>query len=93
MSKKYFDEIVLTDEEKQDAIYWITSLNTSMDIITRPLPKTITKEQAQAFYDGICHAFADGKVLEHLWRVAISDKYNVDYAVGFDNGRLFMDEE
>jgi len=92
MGKKYLEEIKLTEEEKQDAVYWITSLNTSMDIITRPLPKTVNKEQAEAFYNGICHAFADGKVLEHLWRVAISDKYGVDYAVGYDNGVLFIEE-
>lgn len=93
MAKKYLDEIVLTEEEKQDAVYWITSLNSAMEIITRPLPKTVNKEQAQGFYNGICHAFADAKVLEHLWRVAISEKYNVDYAVGYDTGRLFIEEE
>ena len=88
MEKKYL-EIELTEKEIQDAIYWITAMNTANEIITRPLPTVINKEQAQAFYDGICHALADAKVLEHLWRCEISKKYNVDYAIGFDNGKLY----
>lgn len=91
MSKNYL-EIELTEEEIKDAVYWITALNTTMDIITRPLPTVINKEQAQDFYNGVCHAFADAKVLEHLWRCEISKKYNVDYAVGFDNGKLYTED-
>ncbi len=91
MAKKYLS-IELTEEEKQDAIYWITAINNSMGIITSPLPAVITKEQAQDFYNGVCHAFADAKVLEHIWRVEISKKYGVSYQIGFDDGKLFYEE-
>lgn len=91
MEMKYLS-IELTEEEKQDAVYWLTAINNTMKLITSPLPMVINKEQAQAYYDGICQAFADAKVLEHLWRVNIAQKYDVDYAIGYDGGKLFYYE-
>ena len=91
MSKKYLS-IELTEEEKQGAIDWITTLNSAMNIITSPLPVNFTKEKAEKFYDDVCKSFAEGKVQEHLWRCNISKKYGVDYAVGFDSGVLYYEE-
>lgn len=91
MARNYLS-IELTEEEKRDAVEWITALNNAMGIITSPLPTTFNKEKAQSFYNDVCQSFADGKVLEHLWRCNISKKYNVNYAVGYDDGVLFYEE-
>lgn len=92
MSKKYLS-IELTEDEKNKAIEWITALNTAMNIITSPLPITYDEEKVRDFYKNICQSFGEGKVLEHLWRCEISKKYNVDYAVGFDSGVLYYEED
>lgn len=91
MAKKYLS-IELTEEEKKGAAEWINAINSAMDIITSPLPTTFDKERAQSFYNGVCQSFADGKVLEHLWRCHISKKYDVNYAIGYDDGVLYYEE-
>ena len=91
--KNYLSGIELTEKEKQGAVEWINILNTAMDHIRRPLPITMSEDEVRLFYEQLCSNLVKGKILEHIWRVGLVKKYNVDYAVGYDNGLLYTEGE
>lgn len=84
--------VQLTESEKLDFIYVITSLNTVHDYIVRPLPVDMDIKRVEEYYEGLMKKQKEAKVQEHKLRCEISKKYGVPYAFAFDDGRILLDD-
>ena len=84
--------VKLDVEDKLDFIYVINSLNIVHDYIVRPLPKDMSKEKVEEYYEGLMKKFKEAKVMEHELRCKFSDKYNIPYDFGFNDGEILIDD-
>lgn len=83
----------LSEDEKTDALYIITSLNTSLEYLRTIQDFSILDEQQMAdYWEGICDAFIEARMNEYKWRKEISQKYEVPYTFISRNGDLLIDE-
>ena len=83
----------LSEDEKTDALYIITSLNTSLEYLRTIQDFSILDEQQMAdYWAGICDAFIEARMNEYKWRKEISQKYEVPYTFISRNGDLLIDE-
>lgn len=83
----------LSEDEKADALYIITSLNTSLEYLRTIQDFSILDEQQMAdYWAGICDAFIEARMNEYKWRKEISQKYEVPYTFISRNGDLLIDE-
>ena len=84
--------VELTESEKLDFIYVITSLNTVHDYIVRPLPVDMDLQRVEEYYEGLMKKQKEAKVQEHKLRCEISKKYGIPYAFAFEDGRILIDD-
>lgn len=83
----------LSEDEKTDALYIITGLNTSLEYLRTIQDFSILDEQQMAdYWAGICDAFIEARMNEYKWRKEISQKYEVPYTFISRNGDLLIDE-
>lgn len=83
----------LSEDEKTDALYIITGLNTSLEYLRTIQDFSILDEQQMAdYWTGICGAFIEARMNEYKWRKEISQKYEVPYTFISRNGDLLIDE-
>lgn len=83
----------LSEDERTDALYIITSLNTSLEYLRTIQDFSILDEQQMAdYWAGICDAFIEARMNEYKWRKEISQKYEVPYTFISRNGDLLIDE-
>lgn len=85
--------IHVTEQERMDFSFMLTSLNTAMEFITKPIPMDTTEEQLEEYYDGLMKYFKEAKIKEHHLRCAFATKYNVPYEFSFDNGAILIEKE
>lgn len=82
----------LTENERTDAMYVITGLNTSLDYLrTIQDFSALTEEQMAEYWAGICDAFIEARMQEFKWRKDISERYGVPYTFVSRNGDLLVD--
>lgn len=83
----------LSEDEKTDALYIITGLNTSLEYLRTIQDFSILDEQQMAdYWAGICDTFIEARMNEYKWRKEISQKYEVPYTFISRNGDLLIDE-
>jgi len=84
--------VQLTETEKLDFIYVLTTLNTVHNYIVKALPVDLPMERVEDYYEGLMKKFKEAKVEEHRLRCEYSKKYNIPYDFGFDDGRILIDD-
>jgi hypothetical protein len=83
----------LNENEKTDAMYIITSLNTTLEYLRTIQDFSALNEQQMAdYWAGICDAFVEARINEYRWRKEISQKYEVPYTFISRNGDLLIEE-
>lgn len=84
--------VQLTENEKLDFIYVLTSLNTVHDYIVRPLPVDMDLQRVEEYYEALMKKQKEAKVEEHKLRCEFSKKYNIPYNFAFNDGRILLDD-
>lgn len=83
----------LNENEKTDAMYIITSLNTALEYLRTIQDFSALNEQQMAdYWAGICDVFVEARMNEYKWRKEISQKYGVPYTFISRNGDLLVEE-
>ena len=83
----------LNENEKTDAMYIITSLNTALEYLrTIQDFSTLNEQQMADYWAGICDVFVEARMNEYKWRKEISQKYGVPYTFISRNGDLLVEE-
>ena len=70
----------LNEDEKTNATYIITGLNTALDYLRYVQDfSNLTESQVREYWEGICDVFIEMRLNEHNWRKEISQKYELAY--------------
>lgn len=82
----------LNEDEKVNAMYIITGLNTSLDYLRYIQDfSQLSDEQVKEYWEGICDVFIEMRINEHKWRKEISQKYELPYNFISRNGDLLIE--
>ena len=83
----------LTEEERKDASYIITGLNTTLNYLkTIQDFSSLNEDQMKQYWEGICDVFIANRMEEYKWRKDISEKYDLPYTFISRNGDLLIEE-
>lgn len=83
----------LTETERFDFEYVLTSLNSTMEFVTRPLPIDTPIEVVSEYYDGVMARFKEAKVSEHILRCRYAKKYDIPYDFLYREGDILIAED
>lgn len=78
----------VSEKERLDFNYVLIGLNTTMEYITKPLPKDMLMSQVDEYYSALMEAFKEYKMKEHKLRCEFSDKYHVPYDFAYNDGEI-----
>ena len=82
----------LNEDEKTNATYIITGLNTALDYLRYVQDfSNLTESQVREYWEGICDVFIEMRLNEHNWRKGISQKYELPYTFISRNGDLLIE--
>ena len=82
----------LNEDEKVNAMYIITGLNTTLDYLRYIQDfSQLSDEQVKEYWEGICDVFIEMRLNEHHWRKEISQKYELPYNFISRNGDLLIE--
>ena len=85
--------IRLSEVDRMNFNYVLTTLSASMEFITKPLPTDMTDEQLNDYYSAIMEQFKEAKIKEHHLRCEYSKKYDIPYDFGYDDGAILVEKE
>ena len=82
----------LNEDEKTNASYIITGLNTTLEYLRYVQDfSNLTESQVREYWEGICDVFIEMRLNEHNWRKEISQKYELPYTFISRNGDLLIE--
>ena len=82
----------LNEDEKTNATYIITGLNTALEYLRYVQDfSNLTESQVREYWEGICDVFIEMRLNEHHWRKEISQKYELPYTFISRNGDLLIE--
>ena len=82
----------LNEDEKTNATYIITGLNTALDYLRYVQDfSNLTESQVREYWEGICDVFIEMRLNEHNWIKEISQKYELPYTFISRNGDLLIE--
>lgn len=85
--------IRVSEFDRMNFNYVLTTLSASMEFITKPLPADMTDEQLDEYYSAIMEQFKQAKIKEHKFRCEFAKKYDIPYDFGYDDGVILIEKE